>query len=238
MQPRPKMILFDYGETLITEAPFNGIAGEEALLRHAVYNPKGYSAQKIAALSEALFADMGKRARANDIETHNQAFERLLYESLGIKLALTPLETEICFWESAAPGTPTEGIRGLLSALNNAGIRTGVISNISFSGDALAERINRLLPENRFEFILASSEYVYRKPQPILFKLALTKADLRADEVWYCGDNPLCDIDGAAGAGIYPVWYQGAGDHTADMPPKAEHLRIDRWNDLREKLGL
>ena len=35
---RPKMILFDYGQTLIAEKEFNGVRGTEAVLKHAVKN--------------------------------------------------------------------------------------------------------------------------------------------------------------------------------------------------------
>ena len=34
----PKMIIFDYGQTLADEAPFDGIAGTKALLSYAVQN--------------------------------------------------------------------------------------------------------------------------------------------------------------------------------------------------------
>lgn len=100
-------------------------------------------------------------------------------------------------------------ISKLLEFLNQSGIRTGVISNIGWSGNALSRRINRLLPENRFEFILASSEYTVRKPSPLLFRIALNKAGLSPEEVWYCGDNLQADVFGAHGAGIFPVFYQG-----------------------------
>ena len=43
--------------------------------------------------------------------------------------------------------------------LKNKGIRTGLISNISYASSVVAERINRLLPENAFEFIITSSNF-------------------------------------------------------------------------------
>ena len=76
----------------------------------------------------------------------------------------------------------------------------------------VAERINRLIPENAFEFIITSSNYIFRKPNKRLFELALEKADLKPDEVWYVGDQYECDIKGALGAGLMPVWYTGAMD--------------------------
>ena len=39
----PKMILFDYGQTLMAERDFDAVAGDEALLRYAD-NPRGVTA--------------------------------------------------------------------------------------------------------------------------------------------------------------------------------------------------
>lgn len=33
--PKPKMVLFDYGQTLVDEKPFDSLAGTKALLKHA-----------------------------------------------------------------------------------------------------------------------------------------------------------------------------------------------------------
>ena len=35
---KPKMILFDYGQTLVNEAKFDGVRGTEAVMKHAVHN--------------------------------------------------------------------------------------------------------------------------------------------------------------------------------------------------------
>ena len=35
---KPKMILFDYGQTLINEVKFDGVKGTEAVLKYAVKN--------------------------------------------------------------------------------------------------------------------------------------------------------------------------------------------------------
>ena len=116
------------------------------------------------------------------------------------------------------------------------GIRTGVISNLLWSGEALRERLDRLLPNNHFEFIMTSSDYIFRKPNPILFEIALRKAGLPASEVWYCGDNPEKDIEGASAVGIFPVHYDNdiekSRDRIAEIKPKCEHLYIKEWDEL------
>jgi putative hydrolase of the HAD superfamily len=110
-----------------------------------------------------------------------------------------------------------------------------VVSNISFSGQALRNRINTLLPQNDFEFILATSEYVFRKPHKRIFELATIKANLEPHEIWYCGDNGICDVDGAKSAGFFPVWYKGAYEGYG-FTPKNESLTISDWRELTEIL--
>ena len=38
---KPKMILFDYGQTLVNEQRFNGVRGTEAVLKYATKNKYG-----------------------------------------------------------------------------------------------------------------------------------------------------------------------------------------------------
>ena len=135
------------------------------------------------------------------------------------------------------------GADSLIRYLNETGIRTGVISNNGWSGDALRDRFDRLLPENRFEFILSSADYMIRKPDRRLFEVALLKADLPPEKVWFCGDSYEKDVVGARSAGIFPVWYEdGRVDHSpansrqeacAEDPPL---LHITGWMQMIELL--
>jgi len=131
-------------------------------------------------------------------------------------------------------------IEALVAYLYENGIRTGVISNIGFSGQALKSRIDHYIPENHFEFIIASSEYMIRKPHPMIFELALRKADLPANDAWHCGDSVFADIEGAAGVGIFPVWYENTtieNPFPSDKKPDCAHLHIQDWSDLIAMLG-
>ena len=113
-------------------------------------------------------------------------------------------------------------------------ISTGVISNIGWSGQALEHRLKDLFPSHRFAFVLASSEYGIRKPDPLLFQIALKKARLPGGKIWFCGDNPQADIQGAQAAGMFPVWYQaGQKDGALGFP----HLAIASWRELMEALA-
>lgn len=165
----------------------------------------------------------------------------MLYEYLGIEFSLTPLEMETVFWNGASMGAMMPETDRMLDFINQNGIRSAVISNLLWSGEALSERLSRLLPRNRFEFVMTSSDYIVRKPNRLLFDIALRKAGLRADEVWYCGDDPQKDVEGAAQAGIYPVWYDNETeraykDRSEEFVPKCEHLHIHEWREMIERL--
>lgn len=233
---KPKMIMFDYGQTLIEEGEFNGEAGIKAVLKHAKQNPNQISARELQDFAQTLNREIGRFdpdvRKSPFIEVHNHLFQNFLYEYFDIEVELTPEEMEKIFWENATERTPTKNIELLLRFLKEKEIRTAVISNISFSGKTLRDCIHNLLPENEFEFILATSEYVFRKPHKRIFELALRKAKLRPGEVWYCGDNAFFDVEGAAGVGMQPVWYRGAIKHYNKITPTVHCISIQDWTEL------
>ena len=232
------MVLFDYGQTLIAEQKFDGIEGTEAVLQYAVKNKYHLSAEQIQARANEINREFGRfdpeKRHLFQIEIPNTMFTPYLYESQGIEIALSNSEIDTVFWNAAAPGAPTEGIQKFLEYLKQKGIRTGVISNISYAPSVVAERINRLLPENAFEFIITSSNFIFRKPHQRIFDLALEKADLKPEEVWYIGDQYECDIKGSLNAGLLPVWYIGAIDlsYTEDK----SILTVANWEELRLRM--
>ena len=73
---------------------------------------------------------------------------------------------------------------------------------------------------------------MFRKPNKRIFELALEKADLNPEDVWYIGDNYECDVVGARNAGIFPVWYVGA--KKTPYAEKEDVLMIKKWADLQE----
>lgn len=235
---KPEMILFDYGQTLVNEAPFDGVKGTEAVLRYCTENKYHLTAEQIQREADAINGELGRfdpaRRHLFQVEVPRHMFSSYLYESLGIKIALTQEEEDRVFWDVAAPGKPTEGAAEFLEYLNSQGIRTGVISNISYCGRVVEQRIRTLFPEHPFAFILATSEYMFRKPHKRIFQLALEKAGLEAEKVWYIGDQYECDIVGAAGAGLFPVWYIGA----IDLPytPHEEVLTVSSWEEVQKIL--
>ena len=235
----PKMIMFDYGHTLVYEDSWDGEKASSAVMEYAVYNKNNLSPAQVAAFSEMLFNETTRMARKYGIEAHEHQYQNLIYEYLQIKIDLPPYKIEEVSWDNAAPAHAMPYINETLEHLHRLGIRTAVISNISFSGEALKNRINSVLPDNKFEFMIASSEYVVRKPNKLIFELALRKADLDANagDVWFCGDSVDYDLAGARAAGIYPVWYESEYDcwyieRGSQIKPSYDHLHITDWREL------
>ena len=232
----PKMILFDYGQTIVEEAKFDGVKGSGEILKYATANKYNLSAEQLQERADELNRALGRFNPKNrhlfQIEVPNHMFSAYLYESLGIKINLSPEEIDTIFWDAAAPGKATEGIEEFLEYINKKGIRSGVISNISFAGSVVKKRIHDLLPTNHFEFIIATSEYLYRKPNKRIFELALEMANLDCEDVWYIGDDYECDVLGAKNAGIYPIRYTGA---IGDMACERKHdvMEINCWTELK-----
>lgn len=234
---RPEMILFDYGQTLICEDKFNPLAGNQALLDRAVKNPNHVGVREIQQVAAQMKKDIAESfPNANrshhPLEITCECFNRYLFEYLDVEFDLEPQEMTDIFWDYSASGKPTKNIEKLLSYLKQEGIRTGVVSNMMFSGELLRRRLERMLPDFSFEFILTSSDYVFRKPYPQMFRMALHKAGMPAEKIWFCGDNLLCDIQGSYDAGMKPIWYPVCIDGDYQVQTDVPYVEIGDWEEL------
>ena len=237
----PRAVIFDYGETLAHEDGFDAGKGFAAILEYAVCNPKQADSDELLSSFGGCYRQLRLNAHAAGVEIPNIQRWRWLFEMYGLEFSLTAEALEPIFWDAAAPCVPTPHMPQLLAMLREKGILTGVISNMGFSGRALTARLKRFFPEHPFAFVMSSADYVLRKPNPLLFELALKKAGCSAGEAWFCGDNPAMDIVGAHAAGMVPVFYDrdlGCAYRepgtVEEMPPC---LRIEDWSELMEALG-
>lgn len=233
----PKMVIFDYGHTLLYEPGWDAAVGNAELLKYVTKNPNNCTLEDVRKAAELIYGNHMDNVRKMGYDVSGRIADKVLYEYLGIEFSLSPLERETVFWDGASAGAIMPGADKMIDYLNRKGIRTAVISNLLWSGEALKQRLDRLLPRNQFEFVMTSSDYFLRKPNRILFDIALQKAGLRGNEVWYCGDNPRCDVEGAFEAGIYPIWYDNPTeknykDRSNDRKPCCDHTYIRQWDEM------
>ncbi len=113
--------------------------------------------------------------------------------------------------------------REALEALRKNGYQLGMISN---NTDDLLRRLKQLDLEKYFDSVTYSQEAGAEKPNPLIFQLALKRAQCVPQEAVHVGNSYEHDVVGAQAAGITPILID-RDDHY----PKADCLRI---RDLRE----
>ena len=237
---RPKMILFDAGKTLIDYPPkaentgmsyLSTVDAVRMLMPYVVSNPHRYDAETITTRSNELF-EKYRDCRKALYEIKDQVILKTLFDLLEMKFSISIEEIERIIWNHSADIIPVDGTAALLDELNEMGIRTAVISNLDFSGYLLEERLNGLLPNNRFEFVIASSDYGIRKPKPLLFEVGIRKSGLLPQDIWYIGDKYSVDVLGSASVGMTPVLFRGKPEGSAP-----EHLiTLTDYGQLTELL--
>jgi putative hydrolase of the HAD superfamily len=100
-------------------------------------------------------------------------------------------------WCRTAPGTLES-----LDRLRAAGIRLGVVSN---SDGRVEEALTAAGIRDRFEVVLDSALVGVEKPDPAIFRAALTVLGVAPEETLYVGDLYDVDVVGARAAGIEAV---------------------------------
>jgi HAD superfamily hydrolase (TIGR01549 family) len=110
------------------------------------------------------------------------------------------------FYNSYEPDVMVaSGIHELLSDLQAAGYRLGLITNRHHPID---EEIKRLELAHYFELVLTAGEVGSWKPNPAIFDYALRRfTDLSPADCLYIGDNYYADSVGAWRAGWLPVLF-------------------------------
>lgn len=238
---RPAMILFDYGGTLMYEQNFDRRKGNAALFPFIKDNPLNVTADEFTDYFSAFFEEI--RAERGLIEIHEFFLLRFALEHFGMTLAVPFELAEAAMFDAITEAHITPGADEMLKTLREKGIRTGVISNLCWSGGALSRRLCGNFPDHSFEFIMTSSEYIFRKPDRHIFDLAVKKAGLLPGQVWYCGNNADSDIIGAHEAGLFPVMYDNKElphfekNINKDIPEGIPYIRISSWEELKEHLS-
>lgn len=111
---------------------------------------------------------------------------------------------------------PLGGVVATLGRLQSLGVRTAVLTNgwnplQQAKLDAMGIRVP----------LVVSDDVGARKPDPRAFA-ALRSALGPADEVWFVGDDPFGDVDGARKAGFRTIWFD-EGTHWPSNVARADH---------------
>lgn len=82
--------------------------------------------------------------------------------------------------------------------------------------------------------MLISEQLGRHKPHPLPFMTICQRLGVRTDEAVYVGDNVICDICGARGAGLIPIWKPFVRRWPKEMAPPP--FIIDNLSEIPEIL--
>jgi putative hydrolase of the HAD superfamily len=117
-----------------------------------------------------------------------------------------------------------EGVVAALARLRSTGIRLGVVSN---SDGSVRQSLTQAGFDGLFDVVIDSFEVKVKKPDPEIFRMALDRMGVPAQDAWYVGDSWFHDVSGAVRASLArailvdPYGLSGYEDRlasTADLP--------------------
>ena len=225
---KPDAILFDLWGTLITSDAFDPGLGNAALLG-ASDNPHRITLEQIQGLGGRVVSALESREDQSALEFTQASLLRIIEDCFGLRYRKPLVDMEWEFWQAALSVRLIEGVPQLLPLVAEQGIRMGVVSNSSFVAATLEKELARQGVLRHFDFVISSADYGVRKPDPIIFEVALRRLGVDAARTWFAGDNVAYDIMGAHSAGIFPV----AFNPRKEIPGLVgEHAVISRWSQL------
>ncbi len=225
---KPRAILFDLWGTLINSDEFDPMKGNAAVLASAESHD-GLTLEQLQEFGGRIVAGVEPRELSAWLEFTQQSLLRMLADSFGLRFRVPLIELEWLFWSAALRIRQTEGVREALEGLVRRGIPTCVVSNSSFLACTIERELRRQGLLDLFSFVVSSADYGVRKPDPLIFEVALRRLGVSPAEAWFAGDNVEFDIEGAWSAGLLPIAYnpnKAVPDHVKD------HRRIGHWGEL------
>ncbi len=104
----------------------------------------------------------------------------------------------------------------VLRALQERGLKVGIISNSHRSLDAFCEHFSL---RDLIHASVSSSEHGYMKPHRSIFDAALEQAGVPASAALMVGDSLKHDVEGALAAGMRAVLLRRSGEVPPNLPP-------------------
>jgi putative hydrolase of the HAD superfamily len=219
-------LLIDYGGTLVEEVAVDLRAGTALILERAEYRP-GLSVEEVLARAERVSAEISGRRDQFQIETPWISLNRLIHDYFGTRFSAPANELELAFWDASVTTRPMPGAVDALAELHRRGIPMGVVSNSSFGQHVIRHELAKHGFVEHLAVVVASADYVVRKPNPMLFETAAALLGVDTADVWFVGDSYEHDVVGARAAGMTSVWFAPAGGEGREAD-----LVVRRWDDL------
>jgi HAD superfamily hydrolase (TIGR01549 family) len=243
---RPAAVLLDYGHTLIgfsreAAAPYLALAYEaiNQRLAESLETEIPAATTLIERISEQVDRLIAADYEAGSLQEVDIA---TLYAGRFAEIGL-PLPPDLLEWvmqeeqrawaKAAAPGPVT---RVTLQALQSNGIRLGLVSNAAFLPRFMTQSVEHHGLRPFFRGLTWSSEIGRRKPDPEIYRDALQKVGVAAQDTLFVGDRLREDVRGPKALGMRGILTHEFRQE-ADPSGEAERI-IARIDELLPHLGL
>jgi 2-haloalkanoic acid dehalogenase type II len=209
-----KAVLFDLGNTLV-----------KLWIPETVYH-RILTSSKINRSIEEIREALMKAQKDSERLKYEQLFGKIPYEEYWNKrdglvlrhLGLPPdrklLKKIQTRWFDYAECPLFPDVKPVLSKLRERGLKMGIIST-GYEQDINAITQKTGLQKELFEVIVGADTLKKTKPDPEVFKYALTKLKVKPQETLFVGDEIDADYRGAENAGIHALLIQRTENKTS-----------------------
>ncbi|MCX6005085.1 MAG: HAD family hydrolase [Chloroflexi bacterium] len=202
-----KAVCFDFFNTLayfypLREATYAGIAAELGIQVTAEAIAESLPQADAFWRAENLRSPIKEREQQDKFAVYSEYGLRILQ---GAGVQATPEQGLQMLAKAFAIGfvfKAYEDSLPILKEVKRRSLKIGLISNI---GQEINDYCVDLGFEPFLDFKVTSWEVGYDKPRPEIFRMALTRADVQADETIFVGDQYEQDVLGARGVGMLAI---------------------------------
>jgi putative hydrolase of the HAD superfamily len=233
MTAAPRGLLFDYGGTLVEEVSVDLNAGTSWMLEHASERPAHVTLEHVLTRARIVSTDVaGLRDRVH-IEMAWPTLTRLIHDFFGIRFDAPWSELELGFWAASVQTRAMPGACEALEECHRAGLPMAVVSNTSFGEHVIRYELAKYGLTDHLAFVMVSSDYSVRKPNPLLLDVAASRLGVPARDIWFVGDRLDTDVAGAKAAAMTAVWFNRAGERD---PAATADLSVSSWDAFVRQL--
>jgi putative hydrolase of the HAD superfamily len=219
-RPRIKTVFFDLGGTLVDERDILGWVEEASRLGLDL------PADDLAHAYSEILSETDCTPRVPFEEFWHLVLER------GAQRAIDTATTDAfiqAYLRRERPLPLFSDTRRCLEDLQAQGRQLAIISN-SRGEDHVREILIRRDIEGFFQAIVSSGSEGVAKPDPEIFRRALSRVHAVPEESFYVGDLAFTDAKAAAAVGLHSVWLNRWGTGFGDDPPEITSLlEVPLW---------
>ncbi|MCX6652620.1 MAG: HAD family hydrolase [Methanomassiliicoccales archaeon] len=234
-----KAVIFDLGHTLINyhndwKGPeAKAVASVSALVREASQN--GADERRVSSYLFSLLEKGRERKLREMVEIPLEDVLRICFENFScagdenlMRASLEAFYNVLLERRELVPGT-----KEMLRSLRDRGFRIGLVSDVAWGLPSYFPQkdMRHFGLEKCFDDMVFSTDVGLRKPNPRIFRMALSNIESSPRESYFVGNSLQADIKGALDVGMTAVLKES--DYFTPDDNIVPDARISNWDELR-----